>query len=224
MDIKKLIRALLLSKFGGVQLSDARVEQLAKRLEGLVETEEELETRLTALDEAIPFADIAKEDDRIRSLEAAAKAKKPVARKPVEREEEEEESDEEIPAWAKALIDGNKALQDTVQALKGEKVVSDRRSAILAKLKGADEAYANKVVRDFGRMSFADDEAFEEYLGDVEKDFTEHAQSQAESKLGNDAPYLGSGGGTLKDDEVSPVMKQLVEQRKAEAEAKAKLN
>lgn len=223
MDIKKLIRALLLSKFGGVQLSDARVEQLAKRLEGLVETEEELETRLTALDEALPFADIAKEDDRIRSLEAAAKAKG--KKKPVETvEEEEDEPDDEMPAWAKALIDGNKALQDTVQALKGEKIVSDRRSAILAKLKGADEAYANKVVRDFGRMSFADDEAFEEYLGDVEKDFTEHAQSQAESKLGNDAPYLGSGGGNLKDDEVSPVMKQLVEQRKAEAEAKAKLN
>lgn len=225
MDIKKAIRALLQSKFGGVQLSDARVEQLAKRLEGKVETEEDLETRLVVLDEALPFADIAKEDDRIRSLEAAAKAKKPVAKKPVEREEEEEDDpDDEMPAWAKALIDGNKALQDTVQALKGEKVVSDRRSAILAKLKGADEAYANKVVRDFGRMSFADDEAFEEYLGDVENDFTEHAQSQAESKLGNDAPYLGSGGGNLKDDEVSPVMKQLVEQRKAEAEAKAKLN
>lgn len=190
MDIKKLIRALLQSKFGGVQLSDARVEQLAKRLEGLVETEEELETRLTALDEALPFADIAKEDDRIRSLEAAAKAKKPVAKKPVEREEEDEPGEDNKDSELLALL---KEMKNEISSIKGEKIVSDRRSAILAKLKGADEAYTNKVVRDFGRMSFADDEAFEEYLGDVEKDFTEHAQSQAESKLGNDAPYFGVG-------------------------------
>lgn len=189
MDIKKAIRALLQSKFGGVQLSDARVEQFAKRLEGKVETEEELETRLIALDEALPFVDIAKEDDRIRGLEAAAK-KKPAARKPVV-EEEDDERDDAMPAWAKALIEGTKALQETVTGLKGEKVVTDRKSAILAKLKDADETYSAKVLRDFGRMTFADDAAFDEYLGEVETDFTSHVQSQAESQLGKDAPFQG---------------------------------
>src|SRR5690606_16005632 len=121
-----------------------------KRLDGKVETEDELETRLTALDEALPFVDIAKEDDRIRGLEAAAK-KKPAARKPVA-EEEDDERDEAMPAWAKALIEGTKALQETVTGLKGEKVVTDRKSAILAKLKDADETYSAKVLRDFGRM------------------------------------------------------------------------
>lgn len=187
MDIKKAIRALLLSKFGGVQLSDARVEQFAKRLEGKVTTEEELETRLVTLDEALPFADIAKEDDRVRGLEAAAKKKPADPPAP---------TDPPAPAPEdpnKAILDALKGLTETVAGLKGEKVVNDRKSAILAKLKDADEGYSAKVLRDFGRMTFADDAAFEEYLGEVETDFTSFVQTTAESQLGKDAPFVASG-------------------------------
>lgn len=197
MDIKKAIRALLQSKFGGVQLSDARVEQLVKQLDGKVTTEDELSQKMEALNELLPFSDIAKEDDRQRTLAAELeklKSKKQVTEEKKE-EEEKREGGEEIPSWAKALIDGNKAVTEKLAALEGQKIVNDRKSAILAKLKDADEAYANKVFRDFSRMSFQDDASFEEYLGDVEADFTAHAQAQAESKLGKDAPYFGTGAG-----------------------------
>lgn len=203
MDIKKLIRALLQSKFGGVQLSDARVEQFAKRLEGKVTTEEELETRLVALDEALPFADIAKEDDRVRGLEAAAK------KKPVDPPAPTDPPAPEDPN--KAILDALKGLTETVAGLKGEKVVNDRKSAILAKLKDADEAYSAKVLRDFGRMTFADDAAFDEYLGEVETDFTSHAQTTAESQLGKDAPFVGmtDAKGQVSDATVDEIVNNL---------------
>src|SRR5690606_13374850 len=146
MNIKESIKALLQTKFGGVQLSDARIEAFAKRFEGKVTTEEELETRLVALDEALPFADIAKEDDRVRGLEAAAK-KKP-ADPPAPTDPPDPAPTPEDPN--KAILDALKGLTETVAGLKGEKLVTDRKSAILAKLKDADEAYSSKVLRDFG--------------------------------------------------------------------------
>ncbi len=190
MDFKKLIRALLQSKFEGAQLSDARVNELIEKVKDKVTTEEELEAKLEAYNEAYAFTEIAKDDDRYRTKNAELEKLKKPADEPAP---VDPAPAEEMPAWAKALVDGNKALQDTVQALKGEKVVTDRRSAIVGKLKGADEAYSGKVLRDFARMSFADDAAFNEYLGEVESDYTSHTQSVAESKLGNDAPFKSVG-------------------------------
>lgn len=207
MNIKNTIKALLQSKFGGVQLSQARIDAIAGRLEGKVTTEEELLQRMETLNEALPFADIAKEDDRVRSLEAAAKAKgdeKQEEKKP----EEKKPTGEDIPAWAQAIIDGNKTVNEKLAALEGNKVIGDRKSLILAKLKDADEAYSSKVLRDFGRMSFADDAAFEEYLGEVESDYTGHVQTTAESQLGKDAPFKGIG----KDGKVTEATQAEVDQ------------
>lgn len=205
MDIKKAIRALLQSDFGGVQLSAARVDELAKRLDGKVENEDQVKEKLSVLNELLPFADIAKEDDRQRSLNSELEKLKKGAGKSEEKVEggageAAGAGTEDVPAWAKAIIEGNKAVTEKLAALEGQKVVNDRKSLIQAKLKDADEAYSAKVVRDFGRMSFADDAAFEEYLADVEADYASHVQATAESKLGNDAPFAGlDKGGRVKE-------------------------
>ncbi len=207
MDIKKAIRALLQSDFGGVQLSAARVDELAKRLDGKVENEDQVKEKLSVFNDLLPFSDIAKEDDRQRSLNSELEKLKKGAGKSEEKVEggageggSSGAGTEDVPAWAKAIIEGNKAVTEKLAALEGQKVVNDRKSLIQAKLKDADEAYSAKVVRDFGRMSFADDAAFEEYLADVEADYASHVQATAESKLGNDAPFAGlDKGGRVKE-------------------------
>ncbi len=198
MDLKKAIRALLQSKFGGVQLSAARVEQLAKRFKGKVEKEEDLEEKLSEFNEIYPLADIAKEDDRQRGLqEELAKLKDGSDKNDTDEEttpaDPKLDSDNEQPEWVKAMLETQKTLMTEISALKTGKVANDRKSAILSKLNGADENYSTRVVRDFGRMNFESDEAFEEYLSDVEEDFKAHQQSIAESKLGNDQPFSGIG-------------------------------
>ncbi|MGJ1196281.1 hypothetical protein ACR777_10500 [Sphingobacterium spiritivorum] len=197
MNIKELIKTLLQSKFGGVQLSAARVEALAKRLEGKVTTEEELLERLISLDEAIPFQDIAKEDDRARSVQAELDKLKTPAPQPTPPTPPtpvpDPAPDADASAKDKAILDALKALTDQVAGLKSEKVVTDRQSIILGKLANADKDYSSKVLRDFGRMNFATDEDFTAYLTDVETDFANHMQTQAESKLGKDNPFAGVG-------------------------------
>lgn len=198
MDIKKAIRALLQTKFGGAQLSAARVDELAKRFEGKVSTEEELEAKMGAINEYLPFTDLAKEDDRARSVQAELeKLKTPVpAPQPTPPEPTPvpaPAASEDVPAWAKAIIDGNKALTETVAGLKSEKVVTDRRSTIISKLEGADKSYSDSVLGNFEFMTFPDDETFNKYLAKVETDFANHTQTQAESKLGKDSPFSSVG-------------------------------
>ncbi|EFK57351.1 hypothetical protein U0038_17530 [Sphingobacterium spiritivorum] len=203
MNIKELIKTLLQSNFGGAQLSDARVEQLAKRLEGKVTTEDELKEKLSLLNELEPFSEKVKEDDRMRSFQSEIEKLKKGAGQSDDKDKGDEGAggsgaasgagSEEIPAWAKAIIDGNKTVTEKLAALEGQKVVNDRRSIIQAKLKDADKDYSSKVLRDFGRMNFATDEDFTAYLTDVETDFANHTQTQAESKLGKDNPFAGVG-------------------------------
>ncbi len=218
MDIKKAIRALLQTKFGGAQLSAARVDELAKRFEGKVTTEEELEAKMGAINEYLPFTDLAKDDDRARSVQAELDKLKTPAPAPQPTPPEPTPvptpaASEEVPAWAKAIIDGNKTVTEKLAALEGQKVVNDRRSIIQAKLKDAGEDYSAKVLRDFGRMSFQDDAAFDAYLADVETDFANHTQTQAESKLGKDSPFSSVGkDGKVKEatkEELDSVMSEI---------------
>lgn len=218
MDIKKAIRALLQTKFGGAQLSAARVDELAKRFEGKVTTEEELEAKMGAINEYLPFTDLAKDDDRARSVQAELdKLKTPTpAPQPTPPEPTPvpaPAASEEVPAYIKAITDGMKALTDTVAGLKSEKVVTDRQSLIMGKLANANKEYSAKVLRDFGRMSFATDEDFTTYLADVETDFANHTQTQAESKLGKDSPFSSVGkDGKVKEatkEELDSVMSEI---------------
>lgn len=195
MNIKESIKTLLQTKFGGVVLSDARIEQFAKQAEGKVTDEAGLLAKLEAWNEGYPFATIKSDDDRMRSLEAEAK------KKPVPTPQPEPTPDPTpAPTQGLSIEDINKVissalkpLADSVAGLQGQKLVTDRKTAILAKLDGASEDYKAKVVRDFGYMNFADDNAFGEFLGHVESDYAAHVQSQAESSLGKDAPFLGVG-------------------------------
>ncbi|WP_333577880.1 hypothetical protein [Sphingobacterium sp.] len=191
---------------------------MAKRFEGKVTTEEELEAKMGAINEYLPFTDLAKDDDRARSVQAELDKLKTPAPAPQPTPPEPTPvptpaASEEVPAWAKAIIDGNKTVTEKLAALEGQKVVNDRRSIIQAKLKDAGEDYSAKVLRDFGRMSFQDDAAFDAYLADVETDFANHTQTQAESKLGKDSPFSSVGkDGKVKEatkEELDSVMSEI---------------
>lgn len=222
MDIKKAIRALLQSDFGGVQLSATRVEELAKRMDGKVESEDQVKEKLSAFNELFPFVDIVKEDDRQRSLNSELeKLKKGAGKSEKEKEEEGGAGDGEGKSGGSAAAGDNnnelltllKEMKNEISSIKGEKVVNDRRSLIQAKLKDAGEDYSAKVLRDFGRMSFATEEDFTSYLTDIETDFANHTQTTAESKLGKDSPFSSVGkDGKIKEatkEELDSVMSEI---------------
>ncbi len=214
MNIKESIKKLLQTKFGGVVLSDARIEQFAKGLAN-VKDEAELEAQLNVVNLVTPFSGMKSDDDRYRTAQSELEKLKKPTPAPVPTPEP---TPDPAPAQGVSIEDINKVissalkpLADSVAGLQGQKLVTDRKTAILAKLDGASDDYKAKVVRDFGYMNFADDNAFGEFLGHVESDYAAHVQTQAESSLGKDAPFAGisDAKGQVSDATVDSIVSNL---------------
>jgi hypothetical protein len=222
---KEQIKARFKVKFPTVTLSKKRLEAISDKLDAKTDSEEDIDTKLDELNDLIPFADIAKQDDKIRDLETKVKEVKP----PTETEnadpdkkdpENKDPKKDEVPAWAKGLTDTIQTLSTKLSAIEGEKTTTSRKGLLTEKLKDAPEAFKNKVLKDFGRMKFDTDEDFEEYLTDTVTDMGIVVQEESNNGLGNDKP----AGGLKKpasDKEVSSAMKELIAERTAKAEAKA---
>jgi hypothetical protein len=103
-----------------------------------------------------------------------------------------------------------KPLQETIDSLKGEKTKDARLQALNVKLTECkDENFKNMVLKSFPRMQFDTDDAFTEYLTEVETDVKTANQKAADSVLdaqGRPIVSNPSGGKDATDAEISAVM------------------
>lgn len=216
----------------GINLSNVRINGLADKLDAIVDNEDDIDGEIDKLDSIVPFKELAALDDAKRNadrLQAEREDKsdepdetdKPEKTDTVKPKASDKTEKDEVPAWAQSLIETNKALQAELITLKTGQVSQTRRQQLEAKLKDAPEKFKARTLRDFDRLKIDSDEDFTNYLADIEQDVADEIQAAADAGLGIDAPTGGSGGSKLKDDEVSPEMKLIIEQRKAEASAKA---
>lgn len=124
------------TKAAGANLSQKRIDAFADRLHKKnpdVKDDAEHDTLIDALDELVVFADVAKEDDRVRTLEA--KASKQQGGTDDEPGDDSDKSkgkrktgDDDMPAWAKSLV-------DEVKTLRAEKTQGTIKSKLAEKLK-----------------------------------------------------------------------------------------
>lgn len=85
-----------------------------------------------------------------------------------------------------AVAEVVKPLNDEIAALRGAKISETRLQALTEKLGSCkDETFKAKVLKDFNRMSFADDDAFNEYLTETETDIAAFNQDLADKGLGD---------------------------------------
>lgn len=102
--------------------------------------------------------------------------------------------DDKVPAWAKALIDGNKALKERLDAMDKGKVTASRRE----KLNKVIERLTEKQQKPYGRVSLdgMTDEEFDAFLEEVREEAEDlAAENDARDTFG--APLGGSHkGGT----------------------------
>lgn len=214
----------------GVNLSNVRINGLADKLDGLITNEDDIDGEIDKLDQLLGFKELAALDDAKRNADKKAaededKDKDPEKKDPVEPEKKDPEKKDEAPAWFKQHVETqNKVIEtltSTVANLQKGNTIQTRRQQLEAKLKDAPEKFKQRTLRDFDRLKIDSDDDFTNYLADVEQDVADEIQAASDAGLGNDSPVRGASGGKLKDDEVSPAMKEIVEQRKAEAAAKA---
>lgn len=86
---------------------------------------------------------------------------------------------------ANAVAGAVKPLQDKLEKLEKVDAAKSRLQMLNEKLNTCeDDAFKAKALKDYNRMSFESDEAFNEYLTDTEKDIAEVNQRKANENLG----------------------------------------
>lgn len=107
---------------------------------------------------------------------------------------------DDAPEWAKSMLDTVNALKDEVTTLKGEKVTTNRKAKLEAILKDSG-TFGTRTLKSFSKMSFENDEEFEEFLSEVEEDLKTYNQERADAGLSTMGTPPAAGGGKPKEDE-----------------------
>jgi hypothetical protein len=215
--MKEKILALLIAKFAGVRKDGlARLAQ-ALSLQAADETEAgALVDKLTP-EKVNEFVtdyrkDVDKEvSDSNKTYEGTLKKKFDF----VEKKEPGKDPDPNDPKDLATLVaNAVKAavapLQQELLGFKGEKTIETRLQQLQTKFKEKNlpESFTSQKLKDFKRMNFETEEAFTEYLTEVETDITAFNQELADKGLtGQAKPIFGS----KEKDGVSTPVKQFID-------------
>lgn len=213
-----------------INLSNVRINTLADRLDTKVDKEDDIKEAIENMDALVDFKELASLDDAKRQkdkkdAEDADKSDKTdkTDDKADDKSKDADKPDkDEAPAWFKQHVENQnkviESLQKELSSFKSGEVGKTRRQQLESSLEKASPLVKKAIIAAFDRASFATDEEFTEYLAEVQQTVTEDVQAQSDAGLGGDAPakILG-GGGKLKDDEVSPTVKAILDARDKEA-------
>ena len=202
--MKEKILALLIAAYSGVRKDG--LAHLAAALALQATTEDEAKTLVEKLTEAQvnDFVkdyrkDVDKEvSDANKTYEGTLKKKFDFVEKKSDPGKDPDPTktdpkNEDVPGWAKALLDQNKALADELSAFKGQKITETRLQTLEGKFAGVPDSYKNQRLADAKLfINTLDDNAFNEYLTKTESDIAAFNQEMADKGLsGQGKPMFG---------------------------------
>lgn len=136
--MKDKVIALLKVLYPGVNLSKTRLDKIADSVVAKITTEDEITDKLNEYNDLMPFADIAKSDDRQRAAdakrvkdEADAKAKADADAAAAAGQGDDQD---EMPKWMKGVMSKIDSLESKLAGEQGKSTINDLVAA--AKLKG----------------------------------------------------------------------------------------
>ncbi len=201
---KAKVIARIKALFPKINLSVKRLDAIADKLSKKPADDADeaaIDAVINDFNDVLSFEDIAKEDDRARTLEADKKkaeeaAKKKANSKSEEEEEEEEEEGDEIPAdtpaWAKALIKSNKTLKADLDSIKSGKVL-ETKGQTARKVFDGSEVFKNasEEVKEFmfKNIDLNSETSFEDQVKGLEETFGQMVQ-----KTADETSYPGPAG------------------------------
>lgn len=90
---------------------------------------------------------------------------------------------DDVPEWAKALMEQNKALSEGLTKLQTEKVTTGRASQLESVLKDAPDFFKKPILSTFSKTTFETEEEFTAYLEEVKAVRTDFEQKAAEQGM-----------------------------------------
>ena len=185
--MKEKIIAAIKAKYPAINLSKARLNAIAAKIEAeVIDDETKIDASLDTFNKFNPLVDIAKTDDAIRNYESKLKGQQ---NPKDEKKDEPPTVPDDTPAWAKSLIESNKTLSEKLAAIEGEKKVSTIKSNIAAKLKEVPSTYwEDWAIPD-------KDEDVEGFIEKVNTKYTAFTKDLTDKGLNIPLPGGGNSGG-----------------------------
>lgn len=214
----EIIKARLKALFPKANLSQKRLDAFAAKLAPKPADDADdaaVDAIINDYNEVIDFEAIAKEDDRVRTLEADKKkaedlaANKGKGGKTEEEEEEEVKIDDNAPAWAKALLKSNEKLSSELESIKTGNITQTKKqtaSQLFEKsdvLKGLKETLKPKWIE---RIDVNSETPIEDQIKELESEYSELVQVSADSNV-----YGGPAGFGSKSEPTSEDIKAIYE-------------
>lgn len=193
--MKEKILALLIAKFSGVR-KDV-LNQMARTFALQVATDDEAEALVEKITDAQVNeyvkeyrADVDKEvSESNKTFETNLRKKYDFKEKEVEPDNKPTENPNDIAEIVKAAVAAAvKPFQDKLAGFESANVAKSRLQALNEKLNGCkDETFKKQTLKDFARMTFDTDDAFNEYLTEKAADIESANQNVADAALSNGA-------------------------------------
>ncbi len=222
------ILALLVAKFQGVRKDG--LEQMARILALQCTNEEEAKSLIEKITDA-QVNDFVKEYRKVvdkevseagKTLETNLKKKFDFVEKKTDPEPggggADPKPDDIATIVANAVAGAVKPLQDRLEKYEQGEVGKSRLQALQDKLSACkDETFKAQTLKDFARMNFDSDDAFNEYLSEKEADIKTANQSVADANLrqGAGAPMMAQKN----EDGVSKAVSDFIASQKPDANA-----
>lgn len=192
--MKEKILSLLAAKFPGVRKDG--LAQLSRTMALTVTTEEEAQSAVEKLEDAQVtefITDWRKDVDSEvskgnKTFESNLKKKYEFVEKKDDSTDPPAPGKEGGPADLATMIknavaEAVKPYSEKLSAFEGAEISKNRRTTLEEKLAGSPAAFKEKVLKDFGRMSFETEETFNEYLTETETDLNKFKQELANEGL-----------------------------------------
>ena len=194
----EIIKARLKVLFPKANLSIKRLDALAAKLAPMPTDDADdaaVDAILNQANDFNSFEEIAREDDRIRTLEAKANPSPNPTPAPAPNPIP---APDDTPAWAKALIDSNQKMTADLEAIKSGNVLETKKqtaSQLFEKsevLKGLKPELKDRWIN---RIDVNSETPFEDQIKELESEYSELVQVSADNNQ-----YGGPAGGGFKND------------------------
>ena len=174
--IKERLKAL----YPKANLSQKRIDEISAKLAKKSADDAEdgaIDSVITDANDLMDFEALAKEDDRIRTLEAKAKQPEPNT----DPKKEEEEKGDDAPAWAKAMMQKMEAIEkgEVVKSKQSSISSAFEKSEVLKNLKpNLKEAWLKRIAV----TDDLTDEQIAEHITSLENEYQEITQNVADNQ------------------------------------------
>lgn len=221
----KRIKGRLRVLFPKANLSKKRLDEISARLAKKPDDDADesvIDKIITNANDVMPFEDIAKEDDRVRALEAKVSKKqdsdeeadeKPETKDDGKTSEKEKPTNDDVPKWAQSMLDSNAALKKELEDLKTGRI-TDNKKDTARKLFEKNDTFKSLGEKNkeffFKQIDVNSETSVEDQLEELETQYNDLVQQQADSRDYSSTPPTGSGNTDKPtDDELEAVTRNL---------------